>query len=55
MTSITYLPFFQNMSMLLRHRFEFTLKETGMIIAVSSFVATMLGIVISFLICDKYE
>lgn len=39
----------------MRHRFEFTLKETGMVIAVASFVATIFGIVLSFLVCDKWQ
>lgn len=43
------------MSMLLRHTFHYTLVETGMIIAVASFAATMLGIVLSVALMDKYE
>lgn len=43
------------MSMLLRHTFNYTLVETGMIIAVSSFAATLLGILLSVTVMDRYE
>lgn len=42
------------MSMLLRHSFGYTLTESGMLIAVSAFTSTIIGVFLGF-ITDRSE
>ena len=55
LTSITYLPFFQNISMLLRYNFGFTLKQSGVVIAISAASSTIFGILVSHFVTDRFE